>query len=1132
MEHLPEAPLKMELVTEWVGERVDSGTWIGYHHRPAGLEEGEVTVDPWVAWQWEEDEVAARILVAMAWDLGESGRAMAAAAATQNDSRPYLIEYTLGGLRCLEHLRIEGMKSVEVIGQDFYHSSSNIGIRNLFPKLKYFTLLDMPKLVGSMLYGPCFIFNNNNIPLPGEIEYENCPSLVSVPSSSTCFHSLKKLIMEEMNSGQPLLTVLNNSPQLTCLYFRNVHQLSHLSEPLMKCTSLRHITLLDCEELVQLPPTLQTLRYLEKLIVKRCGSLTSNPDIGGLLTLRSSEFFYCHNITDALGAWSLKFQTYHFSMQMSVPLWINHLSSLTYLAIGGFNEELEFFCDIKLRLWNFNRVIQLPEWLGNLSSRDTMHIWGCKSIKQLPSSAAMRSLTKLTELNIKYCPLLEERCRKDGGEEWRKISHIPRILIIYSSRVRLKAEIGAVKIYLIDEGKFHCLEINFGAIVKNLKSLHFPSLSAPPKFEHNPPIPQKKSKTKKRKTVEQKREEVKVQSVQDASDPKQVSVLENPKQPKRTKSPGIRVIGARVYDSSNGKTCHQCRQKTLDFTADCKNMKNNKQCTMKMCHKCLLNRYGEKAEEVTLLDDWKCPKCRDICNCSFCMKKRGCKPTGILIHDAKASGFSSVSELLHVRSPKSLSQEEITISKSGTVASPKKLGKENKFNGARDDISESRPQKAKKVKDLQEKKDVNGVKNESIGMGLVKKTKSDNKIKGSAEICDVIKDNKDVSKVKNDKGKVSTEICQVDKFKRKNSTKNDEIKSKELVEKCDAERSNHAISNAEELAVPEEAPKKKAKLQPNDHNAPNEKSKEQKVILPIGNELTNVAELELLPEDIGNALQLIQFCYTFGEVLNIRKGQAESILRDMRLGRNRRGKISSLVQFKIQLLTLLRKDTGEESPLSPADGKNCWIHALKEFVSESEWAAEDLTSFNLDRTDTYDMLSSSEKLRLLVFLCDETLETLQVRNWMEEENLKFSEKKKEVKEKLLAAKEKEKLAKRKLQDEVMKAIIAKKGAPLSIAEHESLVSEMKAESERAHADILEAKGLVPKHEHTPYAVRIKPVFIDCNGHACWGLKGCNKSGFLRQVIQDRGDPKSSDKWFSYDEDKDVELINEYISFSR
>ncbi|KAA3458383.1 zf-4CXXC_R1 domain-containing protein [Gossypium australe] len=144
----------------------------------------------------------------------------------------------------------------------------------------------------------------------------------------------------------------------------------------------------------------------------------------------------------------------------------------------------------------------------------------------------------------------------------------------------------------------------------------------------------------------------------------------------QTNGNGIRVVGRRIYDSENGKTCHQvvycfwfcladwetlmflCRQKTMDFLAPCKNLKKDKQCTIKYCHKCLLNRYGEKAEEVALLIDWKCPKCRDICNCSCCMKKKGHNPTGILVHTAKKTGFSSVSELLQAKGPENFGYEK------------------------------------------------------------------------------------------------------------------------------------------------------------------------------------------------------------------------------------------------------------------------------------------------------------------------------------------------------------------------------------------------------------------------------------------------------------------------------------------
>ncbi|TYG60637.1 hypothetical protein ES288_D07G083500v1 [Gossypium darwinii] len=130
------------------------------------------------------------------------------------------------------------------------------------------------------------------------------------------------------------------------------------------------------------------------------------------------------------------------------------------------------------------------------------------------------------------------------------------------------------------------------------------------------------------------------------------------KEANQTNGNGIRVVGRRIYDSENGKTCHQCRQKTMDFLAPCKNLKKDKQCTIKYCHKCLLNRYGEKAEEFALLIDWKCPKCRDICNCSCCMKKKGHNPTGILVHTAKKTGFSSVSELLQAKGPENFGYEK------------------------------------------------------------------------------------------------------------------------------------------------------------------------------------------------------------------------------------------------------------------------------------------------------------------------------------------------------------------------------------------------------------------------------------------------------------------------------------------
>ncbi|KAJ2713219.1 hypothetical protein H4R19_002359 [Coemansia spiralis] len=109
----------------------------------------------------------------------------------------------------------------------------------------------------------------------------------------------------------------------------------------------------------------------------------------------------------------------------------------------------------------------------------------------------------------------------------------------------------------------------------------------------------------------------------------------------RRKDAGRRIVGGRVYDSALGSTCHQCRQKTTDRKIAC----SNDSCTLAMDHKCLLNRYSEDAEALDR-SSWTCPKCRGICNCSFCMKRRGKMPTGQLSTFIKLNGIEAAKEAI------------------------------------------------------------------------------------------------------------------------------------------------------------------------------------------------------------------------------------------------------------------------------------------------------------------------------------------------------------------------------------------------------------------------------------------------------------------------------------------------------
>jgi len=139
--------------------------------------------------------------------------------------------------------------------------------------------------------------------------------------------------------------------------------------------------------------------------------------------------------------------------------------------------------------------------------------------------------------------------------------------------------------------------------------------------------------------------------VWNASEYEDISIEGSPKHTaKKRRVSGEHVVkkrAGRVYDNINGLTCHQCRQKTIDEKTECCVHENVKPVGVHhYCRICLLNRYGEHLEEVKLLDNWACPYCRGVCNCSFCRKKKGKTPTGILTQRVRKQGFASVSDFL------------------------------------------------------------------------------------------------------------------------------------------------------------------------------------------------------------------------------------------------------------------------------------------------------------------------------------------------------------------------------------------------------------------------------------------------------------------------------------------------------
>ncbi|XP_042026191.1 uncharacterized protein LOC121773403 isoform X2 [Salvia splendens] len=449
--------------------------------------------------------------------------------------------------------------------------------------------------------------------------------------------------------------------------------------------------------------------------------------------------------------------------------------------------------------------------------------------------------------------------------------------------------------------------------------------------------------------------------------------------PSAEKSTGKPAVRSQV--SGDGVHCHQCRQKARVPVAACKNRMKKKPCLVKICSRCLWNRYKEKVEEVASLEEWKCPKCRGVCNCSVCMKRRGHQPTGA----AKATGFASVNEMLTAE----------------------------------------------------------GSDNGKVG----------NSMNGSLE-NDVLSARK--------KGK-----------ERLNADDNTSSK-----------RMKHSKLTETSQTIPIE------------------------IVLPVGTDLTSVAGIDVPAEDVGNALEFLEFCYVFGEILKLKDGEALCVLQDIFHGRTaKRGRSCPVVQFHVHLLSII-KEEGEKFPKRPST----LFSVLKKCLAESERVLKVLGMSYLEKAVDYDALNASEMLRVVNLLCIHVLGTKKLRNWIEHQKTQFDQKAKEAKLKVFEARGK------KIKEDTAKAIDARDG------EQEAIVSLNRSAAEQAHGKLLESETMLSKIDQTADVIRVEPIFTDCSGHMYWKLKCADESDVLHQDVG-KGDTLTlNEKWFalSAEEKKEIE----------
>ena len=60
-----------------------------------------------------------------------------------------------------------------------------------------------------------------------------------------------------------------------------------------------------------------------------------------------------------------------------------------------------------------------------MTSLQVLEIDNFPKLSSLPDS--FQQLRNLQKLTIEFCPMLEKRCKREIGEDWHKIAHIPEL---------------------------------------------------------------------------------------------------------------------------------------------------------------------------------------------------------------------------------------------------------------------------------------------------------------------------------------------------------------------------------------------------------------------------------------------------------------------------------------------------------------------------------------------------------------------------------------------------------------------------------------------------------------------------------------------------------------------------------
>ncbi|KAG4127083.1 hypothetical protein ERO13_D10G197201v2, partial [Gossypium hirsutum] len=265
-----------------------------------------------------------------------------------------------------------------------------------------------------------------------------CPKLESISQEIQDNSSLESIRIFSCDMLKGLPQGLNKLKLCKIMSKVGCSNLISLAESGLPTPNLECLRLHFCSRLQPLPGNMRSLNALKDLAITDCPNVTSILE-EGIPTHLTSLIIGGPNIWKAILDRDLHTLTCLKSLDISngcpdavsfpqdekgvtlpsslTRLFISDFPKLENLSSNGFR-NLNSLQDLTIK--NCPNLKTLPG--NNMLSLQCLIIENCPSLKTLPGN---NMLSSLLELEIRGCPMMEERCKRDKGPEWSKISHIP-----------------------------------------------------------------------------------------------------------------------------------------------------------------------------------------------------------------------------------------------------------------------------------------------------------------------------------------------------------------------------------------------------------------------------------------------------------------------------------------------------------------------------------------------------------------------------------------------------------------------------------------------------------------------------------------------------------------------------------